>query len=613
MKETHYFCTTYAVTHSRRVVTLALDDALNQARQITSSQDTMEEAAKLSERQDGGEHDGIKATETSSSRECTSPASQNPVSGFQASVNPNFSNPRPNLNYAFGGNPFTLQSSNPSSELKLAPSRFQPSFNSGTGLNSSSSVSFSKPVLRPPQLMGTSSLFSSSNSGSSSSLSSSPFQSKPGYSLNPSKLGNPFAKVSSEPKAEEDKDAGSGPSKEKEPAAVSSKTGSESAPVVAPKFVPLGKKEGVERTDLSSSSSSLSPTVSIQASPHSKPSSTESTSPKSFTTRASHSSISASPASSGFVFGQNLHERVEASAGESSGTGASPQVNGVNLSSEGGNSGSLAATTAAFGANKEEKCQGASTNGDSEMLFSSVLKRESNLERLNNDGGEGSHSKSLSEAAREYEESRAVKRKYEEVTIITGEEDEDNVLQITCKLFAFNIAKSSWVERGRGQLRVNDKSDPEKHSKKQSRLVMRTQGSLRVVLNTKIWAGMSVVRASPKSIRMTAMDENQIKVFLLMASPADTERLLNVLVCRVEAQKQLEEEVKVGGKEHDRGEPETCTIEIPSPAKRAYEGKNSTGDGGGEETKTGCAKECLSAEESGMAEERQHSDREAST
>lgn len=39
-------------------------------------------------------------------------------------------------------------------------------------------------------------------------------------------------------------------------------------------------------------------------------------------------------------------------------------------------------------------------------------------------------SKSLSEAAREYEEARAVKRKYEEVTIVTGEEDEANVLQV---------------------------------------------------------------------------------------------------------------------------------------------------------------------------------------
>lgn len=38
--------------------------------------------------------------------------------------------------------------------------------------------------------------------------------------------------------------------------------------------------------------------------------------------------------------------------------------------------------------------------------------------------------KSLSEAAREYEESRASKRKYDEVTVKTGEEEEINILQV---------------------------------------------------------------------------------------------------------------------------------------------------------------------------------------
>ncbi|CAG2061330.1 unnamed protein product [Timema podura] len=43
-------------------------------------------------------------------------------------------------------------------------------------------------------------------------------------------------------------------------------------------------------------------------------------------------------------------------------------------------------------------------------------------------GGERS-GKSLSEAAREYEEARAVKRKYDQVAVVTGEEGEHNVLQ----------------------------------------------------------------------------------------------------------------------------------------------------------------------------------------
>ena len=86
---------------------------------------------------------------------------------------------------------------------------------------------------------------------------------------------------------------------------------------------------------------------------------------------------------------------------------------------------------------------------------------------------------SLEEAARRYEESRgALKRKYEEVETITGEEDERNVVEINCKLFAF--AKSNWEERGHGTLRLNDKDNNE------SRVVFRQSGNLRVLINTKV-------------------------------------------------------------------------------------------------------------------------------
>lgn len=87
---------------------------------------------------------------------------------------------------------------------------------------------------------------------------------------------------------------------------------------------------------------------------------------------------------------------------------------------------------------------------------------------------------SLNEVARVYEESRAQKRKYEEVETFTGEEDETNVLDVTCKLFAF--VASNWEERGPGNLRVNDSKD----KSKSPRVVFRTSGNLRVLLNTKV-------------------------------------------------------------------------------------------------------------------------------
>lgn len=122
-------------------------------------------------------------------------------------------------------------------------------------------------------------------------------------------------------------------------------------------------------------------------------------------------------------------------------------------------------------------------------------------------------SESLSEVARQYEESRAQKRKYEEVETFTGEEDETNVIDVNCKLFAF--VASNWEERGPGNLRCNDNKD----ANKSPRIVFRTSGNLRVLLNTTIWPGMVVERPSQKSLRFSAIDtDGQIRIYLAMAS-----------------------------------------------------------------------------------------------
>lgn len=88
------------------------------------------------------------------------------------------------------------------------------------------------------------------------------------------------------------------------------------------------------------------------------------------------------------------------------------------------------------------------------------------------------------EAAKEYEESRATKRKYEEVDCMTGEENDVNVFQLNlCKLYMYDKIKSNWVEKGRGQLRVNDIDTGDYDA---SRVVMRNNGNLKVILNTKV-------------------------------------------------------------------------------------------------------------------------------
>lgn len=149
----------------------------------------------------------------------------------------------------------------------------------------------------------------------------------------------------------------------------------------------------------------------------------------------------------GFVFGQNVHERVTGDSVHAD----SATSDSSSTTNQSRNSGELFAIAAS---------QGGSADNETPTVEASV--------------------ESLNEVARVYEESRAQKRKYEEVQTFTGEEDEINILDVNCKLFTF--VASNWEERGPGSLRVNDP----KNDTKSSRVVFRTRGNLRVLLNTKV-------------------------------------------------------------------------------------------------------------------------------
>lgn len=147
------------------------------------------------------------------------------------------------------------------------------------------------------------------------------------------------------------------------------------------------------------------------------------------------------------------------------------------------------------------------------------------------------------EAARKYEELRgAQKRKYEEVETVTGEEAENNILEINCKLFTF--LTGNWEERGRGQMRLNDTKSC--HNKQQattsSRLVFRASGSLRVFINTNVWDGMVCEQSSPRSLRITALDsEGQIKIYLVMGRIEDINLLSKALSRRIDQERTRKE------------------------------------------------------------------------
>ena len=84
---------------------------------------------------------------------------------------------------------------------------------------------------------------------------------------------------------------------------------------------------------------------------------------------------------------------------------------------------------------------------------------------------------------------------------------------INLQLYLFDKSTSSWLEKGRGQLRLNDlrnlssNGNEDASNSPSSRLIMRTAGSLRVILNAKVFPEMTVEKPTEKNVRLTAMDE----------------------------------------------------------------------------------------------------------
>ncbi|XP_067218979.1 ran-binding protein 3b isoform X9 [Chanodichthys erythropterus] len=251
---------------------------------------------------------------------------------------------------------------------------------------------------------------------------------------------------------------------------------------------------------------------------------------------------------SSFVFGQNIKERAKldenSSSSDSKDSTQDSQSGSTNYflqymgsaSSNNATNSSDKGSKFVFGQNMSERVlsppKGGEASAEASKDCSAPVSEPSSQEAT----PEKNHSvtESLEESAAAYTKATAKKCILEKVEVRTGEEAESNVLQMQCKLFVFDKPAQSWVERGRGLLRLNDMASTDDGTL-QSRLVMRTQGSLRLILNTKLWPQMQVDKASEKSVRITAMDtEDQgVKVFLISASSKDAGQLAAALHHRI--------------------------------------------------------------------------------
>jgi RanBP1 domain len=102
--------------------------------------------------------------------------------------------------------------------------------------------------------------------------------------------------------------------------------------------------------------------------------------------------------------------------------------------------------------------------------------------------------------------------KLAETKLVTGEEDEEELFRARCKLYVLEEGGMKWVERGVGHMKLNRRSKSDKR-----RLVMRTEATLRVILNTPVFEGFALDRATDRSVRFQGInleDETNYCTFL---------------------------------------------------------------------------------------------------
>lgn len=121
----------------------------------------------------------------------------------------------------------------------------------------------------------------------------------------------------------------------------------------------------------------------------------------------------------------------------------------------------------------------------------------------------------------------------EQLEIITGEEDERTVLELTCNAYVFDRDSKQWKGIGQSYLHLNDTTLTDRTT---SRLIIRLQSTRRVVVNTRIWSDMPVAYVTEnKAVRIGALTvasqgqadtEGAIRTYMLRFTAADSARFL---------------------------------------------------------------------------------------
>ncbi|MCI08193.1 E3 SUMO-protein ligase RanBP2, partial [Trifolium medium] len=91
----------------------------------------------------------------------------------------------------------------------------------------------------------------------------------------------------------------------------------------------------------------------------------------------------------------------------------------------------------------------------------------------------------------------------QEVVVETGEENEEVVFNADSVLFEF--ADGGWKERGKGEVKVNVTSGTEK----KARVLMRSKGNYRLILNARLYPEMKLTNMEKKGVTFACATEGK--------------------------------------------------------------------------------------------------------
>lgn len=108
------------------------------------------------------------------------------------------------------------------------------------------------------------------------------------------------------------------------------------------------------------------------------------------------------------------------------------------------------------------------------------------------------------------------------VEIKTGEENEETKFSARAKLFEFDVSVKEWRERGVGTIKVN-----EDQVTGAARMLMRSEGVLRVLLNTPLSRGLQYYSVQDRGVRIIiAVEGKPCQYLVRLRTPEDANALL---------------------------------------------------------------------------------------